>query len=704
VSTGSNSWGTSDEEFKCFLSWANDMAEARVRNYQAGGLKACIDKWKELTSDKIIINLLQGVELEFDEVPTQWKVPKPYKFDAEKSKLIDTKIQEMLSKGIIERTAAEKGQYVSNIFTRPKKDGGIRVILDLSQLNEDIQYHHFKMESLQNALDLVTPNCYMASIDWKDAYFSVPVKKEHRKFLKFFWNGLLFQFTCLPNGLSSAPRLFTKITKVFFAALRQKGHLNSSFIDDSILVGTLFGCRRNVIDTFCQSDECGFVNHPVKSWLDPVQQRTHLGFVINSISMSVALPAERSFKIKKVAQHVLQSKSVTIREFAELIGLMVASFPAVPLGQLFYRLCDNYKNVCLKRAKGDYGVSISLNSACKQDIQWWIDNVEKAAAPIRRKAPDLELTSDASMIGWGGTLGKKQTGGNWSSSEALKHINELELLAAYFTVKAFCQSLSDVHLLLRIDNTTAVCYINHMGGRADACNEVARQMWLWCQEKNIWITASYLPGALNVKADAQSRMFHDKGDWELCQEAFNQICSFWGQPVVDLFASRLNHKVPAYFSWKPDPFCQAVDAFSVKWGDRFIYAFPPFCLMGKVLNRILSEEGRGIIVFPIWPTQHWYSILGSMLIDFPLLLYCRGHPVLSHPRLDVRNHLPKLRLGAALVSGKQELQMDFRRMLKKSSQHHGDKERRNNMMCTLRNGSHFVVEEVVIPFRRLQTR
>lgn len=53
----------------------------------------------------------------------------------------------------------------------------------------------------------------MSTIDLKDAYYLVPVNKNHREYLKLEFNNKLYQFTCLPFGLSSSPFLFTKIMK-----------------------------------------------------------------------------------------------------------------------------------------------------------------------------------------------------------------------------------------------------------------------------------------------------------------------------------------------------------------------------------------------------------------------------------------------------------------------------------------------------------
>ena len=103
------------------------------------------------------------------------------------------------------------------------------------------------MENLTTAILLMTPGCYMASVDLQDAYYSVPINEKCKKYLKFSWQGIVFQFTCLPNGLASAPRFFKKLLKPVCSTLRQMGHTNVDFIDDSYLQGLSFeDCSSNV--------------------------------------------------------------------------------------------------------------------------------------------------------------------------------------------------------------------------------------------------------------------------------------------------------------------------------------------------------------------------------------------------------------------------------------------------------------------------
>ena len=73
--------------------------------------------------------------------------------------------------------------FISNIFIHPKKDDTHRMILNLKPLNEFVDYHHFKMNTFRTALKLIRPGCFMASVDLKDAYYSIHIAEEDRKFL-----------------------------------------------------------------------------------------------------------------------------------------------------------------------------------------------------------------------------------------------------------------------------------------------------------------------------------------------------------------------------------------------------------------------------------------------------------------------------------------------------------------------------------------
>lgn len=135
----------------------------------------------------------------------------------------------------------------------------------------------------------------MASIDLKDAYYSIPIATSDRTDLKFSWKGKLYQFTCLPNGLSCWPRNFTKLFKPALSHLNLRGHISSGYIDDLYLQGKTYkDCVHNVIDTLLQIDSLGLITHPEKSVFYSSQQLVILGFVLNSVTMTIMLTEEKA--------------------------------------------------------------------------------------------------------------------------------------------------------------------------------------------------------------------------------------------------------------------------------------------------------------------------------------------------------------------------------------------------------------------------
>ena len=227
------------------------------------------------------------------------------------------------------------------------------MILISKKFNKFVNYKHFKVESINNVINLINPNVFIGPIDLKDAFFSVPLHNDHQIYLKFIF-GNLFQFTSMPNGYGSAMRIFTKISKVPFGHLSSQGHNSVVYVDDSYLQGDTYqACLANIVDTIKLLRELGFVIHPDKSVLTPSQTIVFLGFVISSKHMTLSLTDDKKNKIKTLLLNCLHSQQVSIRELARILGNIVASFPAVTFGPLHYRHLERDKIRGLKYHKGN---------------------------------------------------------------------------------------------------------------------------------------------------------------------------------------------------------------------------------------------------------------------------------------------------------------------------------------------------------------
>ena len=133
-----------------------------------------------------------------------------------------------------------------------------------------MKFKHCKLESIEDALDLITEGCYFGSVDLKDAYYSIPIHENYQKYLKLFWKEECYQYIVLPNGFSPAVRVFTKVLTPPFKYLRSKEHFSVKDIDDSLLLGETFEiCWKNFWATVALLRELGFTIHPEKSVLVP---------------------------------------------------------------------------------------------------------------------------------------------------------------------------------------------------------------------------------------------------------------------------------------------------------------------------------------------------------------------------------------------------------------------------------------------------
>ena len=229
---------------------------------------------------------------------------------------------------------------------------------------------------------------------------------------------------------------------------------------------------------------------------------------------------------------------------------------------------------------------------------------------------------------------------------------------------------------------------------------MARQIWLWCMEREICLSTCHMPGSINVEADSESRVFNTSTEWSLDPDVFAHINDTWGLFEIDLFASQLNFKIPTYVSWKPDPDAKHVSALFMQWEEHF-YAFPPFSLIATCLQKIEQDQATGVILVPFWQTQPWFTTLLHLLIDNPVFLPRLDH-LLTQPHNSVLHPLHKqLKLMACKVSGKVSSSATHQRRMQQSSCSHGHMGRLNNINCTSSSGLTFVVNDRLIPIIHL---
>ncbi|PFX20474.1 hypothetical protein AWC38_SpisGene15072 [Stylophora pistillata] len=292
-----------------------------------------------------------GQPIEFTRTPHQRGESSPQEeeiLDLDKQHVIDTEIVELLAKGVITPSSHGKGEYISLIYTRAKKDGSFKC--------------HCR------------PKIPEVSVAWKTVY------------------------VCFPNGLAFCPRKFTKLLKPVYSHLGQLGHLSASRIDDSYLQGDDYDdCERNVWDTVRLFDSLRFTVHPEKSSFFPQHRIIFMGFIIDSITLKVYPTSEKTEKIIHTCQGLLECPHPTVREVASTLGFVVSNFPAARLGPLHFRSLDMDKTEALGLNKGNFDAFMQLSELTRSDLQGWINSARSLNNPISPPQPEATLYTDATQ-------------------------------------------------------------------------------------------------------------------------------------------------------------------------------------------------------------------------------------------------------------------------------------------------------------------
>ena len=215
-------------------------------------------------------------------------------------------------------------------FMSPKKGGGQRPVINLKHLNQFVKYEHSKMENIHMLRDLLKKDDYLVKIDLKDAYFTVPVWVNHQKFLRFLWKETLYEYACLPFGLASAPRVFTKIIKPVVGLLHQLGIRIVIHPDDMLIMAqTREMAKCHATTTINLLESLRFTVNYQKSVLIPSTTVEFLGFLVDSKTLTLSLPKEKIKKAKKACQSILDNPLSSIPQLSQLLGYLTSTIQAV---------------------------------------------------------------------------------------------------------------------------------------------------------------------------------------------------------------------------------------------------------------------------------------------------------------------------------------------------------------------------------------
>ncbi|KAI2655577.1 Transposon Ty3-G Gag-Pol polyprotein [Labeo rohita] len=461
--------------------------------------------WKLLpnVSAWVLRTVERGYRIQFGAPPPPFVGVSPTLVGPEQGLVMEQEVVSLLRKEAIEVVPPhdrESGFY-SRYFIVPKKDGGLRPILDLRVLNRSVMKLKFRMLTLKQVVSQIRSEDWFVTIDLKDAYFHVSILPQHRKFLRFAFRGEAYQYRVLPFGLALSPRTFTKCVDAALAPLRLQGIRILNYIDDWLILAQseqLAAQHRDVV--LAHMKELGLrLNAKKKNHLS----RCGMGF-----DHDAGTVVSCSDRVDPRCSQESQSRPVT---HCQAVSTTAGSDGGCVQRDTFWPAVHETPTVVAQ----NQGVlpeekplrMIKVTRRCLRALDmwrnpWFLSQGPVLGAPCRR----VTLATDASLTGWGAVMSGHTARGLWRGHQLTWHINCLEMLAVFQALKHFLPDLRDRHVLVRTDNTAVVSYINHQGGlRSRPLYKLAHQILVWSRGKLLSLRAVYLPGYLNVGADILSR-------------------------------------------------------------------------------------------------------------------------------------------------------------------------------------------------------
>ena len=584
--------------------------------------------WLHLGAGPKVVQILrEGYTLPFQNRPKLARLPTVvscYVNPLRNSYLLEA-LHQLMDKNAIELVKHKTSlSFFNRLFLVPKPDNKWRPILDLSNLNQFLKAEKFKMETPETIRTSLQQGEWVTSIDFRDAYFHIPIQEQSRKYLRFHVQGQTYQFKALPFGLSTAPLEFTVVAKEVKLMAIRMGIRIHQYLDDWLVRATSHQvCYQHTQDLVALCQSLGWLVNLDKSELEPKQVFDFVGYQFDLRTGRVRPTPDRWQNLQEKISEILSLPACPVRQFMSLIGLLTATEKQVHLGRLHMRPIQwHLKNNW--RIPESLEKIIPLPRSLHPHLQWWMTEKNVLLGqPLHPLKHALQIFTDASKEGWGAHLNERMARGSWSVPESKLHINYLELKAVFLALKEFQDLCTDNIVLIATDNTTVVAYINKEGGMRSG--QLCALLWrilTWCSQRQVTLKARHIPGRLNVIADKLSRLGQTiQTKWSLLPEVFHRLCNKWHRPQVDLFATRFNHKLPQFVSPVPDKQAIAVDALTLPWEDLDAYAFPPTAILGKVVEKLHDSPCRRLILIaPGWPNMPWFWDLVIMSSQVPLSL------------------------------------------------------------------------------------
>ena len=532
-------------------------------------LAQCYAVWeKELARDKDRDFLLNGIKNGFNIVDLA-AVPTPVETPNNRSAAPGAPLYAEATQQILREI--EQGNYVlcsqkppviSPFSVIPKPDGGVRLIHDGSQpaggsMNDYATLdHHYRFQTVDDASKLMEPGWYMAKVDLKSAYRSVPISEHSQQFTGLKWQlggqTIYLKDIKLPFGSKLAPGIFHQLSQSVKRMMARRGYSGMVvYLDDFLLLApTKAACQEAMSVLIQLLRRLGFQISWTKV-IDPARRITFLGVELDTIDMCLRLLQRKLGELHTELQQFATRHRATKRQLQSLTGKLNWAAAVIFGGRVFLRRIIDLSNSL--KSKTD---RVRLSHGMRRDLQWWLQFmvIFNGKSAVLDKQPITTVHVDACTTGCGGTFGSDwfycNWGLDWPQVKNL-HINHKELLAVVVAATRWAPLWGGKRLYIMSDNQAAVGMLNRGTAKHPLVMEALRWLFWPSATHGFHLTGRYIPGVQNMAADSASRLLEPGQLARLATCLPVPMCNYF--PSDTLMLSHCSGQVRAYLCRKHTP-------------------------------------------------------------------------------------------------------------------------------------------------------
>jgi ribonuclease HI len=487
--------------------WAETKEASHVQR-----VRSKLGFWKAAGCSKTVLTwLAAGIKTKFEREPPRLAF-RPTQGQLQHTEFIHTEVMKHIKDGSF-KVVSRKFAAIINPITVDEKKGKLRMCIDTRFPNSYLAAPAFKNEMIETVISLIIQkNDYLLSTDISKAYYCVPLHESVQKYFCFEHAGLVICPKILVFGLNEAPYYFNKIIREMVKFCRSMGIKMTSYFDDQLWADS----SKPAAEKLALIIQEIFANLGLllneKAKLTPEQVAEHIGWQINTVSMTIHRSPDKAEETSKVIKNMLRNsqRRTNLSTLSSVVGQLSAMRTAIPAVGCW--TVEIYKDIGRNTEYGWEDKNIQLSPNSWDELKFWDENLtrlNRIGSPIEAPALQTTVYCDASEEGWGAIVAQK--------GETLRLFGPLpeNLIGKSSTLReihGLAEALKQMktrenqHIRVRLDSQAGYYIANKGYSKKTDINTIMKDIWLKKFQENVYLRVEWIPREENKQADQMSRI------------------------------------------------------------------------------------------------------------------------------------------------------------------------------------------------------